>query len=57
MIEPLDSDTTYNIFFKLMKILDIASNLETYDSIQRLVKQNINELFKIGWAPYKKVKK
>jgi hypothetical protein len=27
MIEPLDLDTTYNIFYKIMKIIEIASNL------------------------------
>lgn len=42
MIESLDVDTTFNVFYKLMRILEIASNLETYDSIQKLIKENIN---------------
>lgn len=57
LIEPLDSDTTFNIYYKLMKIIEIASNLETYESIQKLIRENISELFKIGWAPYKKIRK
>jgi hypothetical protein len=40
-----------------MKIIEIASNLETYESIQKLIKENVNELFKVGWAPYKKIRK
>ena len=38
LVEPLDSDTTFNIYYKMMKIIEIASNLETYESIQKLIR-------------------
>jgi len=27
LVEPLDKDTTYNLYYKIMKIIDIATNL------------------------------
>jgi len=57
ILEPLDLDTTYNLFFKIMKIVEIASNLETYESIQKLIRESVSELFKMGWVPYRKIKK
>lgn len=57
MVQPLDVETTFTVYYKVMKIIEIASNLETYESIQKLIKDYVNELFKIGWAPYKKIRK
>jgi hypothetical protein len=57
VLEPLDLDTTYNLYFKIMKIAEIACNLETYESIQKLIRESVGELFKMGWAPYRKIKK
>jgi hypothetical protein len=42
MIEPLDVDTTYTIYYKIMKIIEISSNLETYESIQKLIRDYVN---------------
>jgi hypothetical protein len=40
-----------------MSIIDITFNLETYENISKLVREHIMELFKVGWKPYRKLKK
>lgn len=30
MVQPLDVETTFAVYYKVMKIIEIASNLETY---------------------------
>ena len=57
IVQSLDSETTFDLYFKLLRILDISVNLETYESIQKLISESIAELFTLGWKPYRKIYK
>ena len=57
IVQPLDLETTYTLYYKIVRIVDIATGLESYESIQKLAAQSINELMNIRWIPYRKIKK
>jgi hypothetical protein len=57
IVKPLDAETTYDLFFKIMRILEIAFSLETYESIKKLVRESLTELFRMVWKPYRKLHK
>ena len=57
IVEPLDIDTCYTLYYKVMKIVDIAGTLETYESVQQLLRQSLTELLTMRWIAYRKIRK